>query len=422
VVFVSGLSKPFNQMDTNDRLVVHPDLGMGLVEIEGQPKVKKNSLFRSQIADRLRRENQGEELRILYVALTRAKEKLILSGVIKDEAKTLSSYTGNVLPGKPISYRARVGASAYLDWIFPAMLSYPQKYTIAMADPGALVWESIAEHEKNRMDRRQLMRQIKQADEALVEQYDILFSYEYPYQSEAGKKSKYSVSELKHDSMVRRYDRMEGEAEVPEFLLEEREPYVPDFAKAEGRASADTASHARSDSAGPGAKRGTAVHRVMECLDFEALSGVDRRSDKAVEAFVQSELARMLASGDLPAEWHALVPPAMIESFAKSPVAGRMAEAAVRGDLYREKPFVMQHEDVLVQGIIDAFWLEKDALVLLDYKTDRVQTADELVLRYRTQLELYADALARVFSSEKQQRTAQEKLLYSFRLQEVIAV
>ena len=84
VVFVSGLGRKMNQMDASDRLVVHPDLGLGICEISGQPRVKKNSVFRSEIADRIRRENLGEELRILYVALTRAKEKLVLTGMIKD--------------------------------------------------------------------------------------------------------------------------------------------------------------------------------------------------------------------------------------------------------------------------------------------------------------------------------------------------
>ena len=87
VVFVSGLGRKMNQMDASDRLVVHPDLGLGICEISGQPRVKKNSVFRSEIADRIRRENLGEELRILYVALTRAKEKLVLTGMIKDAQK-----------------------------------------------------------------------------------------------------------------------------------------------------------------------------------------------------------------------------------------------------------------------------------------------------------------------------------------------
>jgi ATP-dependent helicase/nuclease subunit A len=413
VVFVSGLSKQFNRMDSNDRLVIHPDLGLGISEISGRPRIKRNSLFRSQIADRLHRENLGEELRILYVALTRAKEKLILSGLIKDEQKTISAYTGNTLPGKAISYRERVGASGYIDWIIPAMLSYPDKYTIGVTDPETLVWESIKESEINRNKKAELISHVEHADEELIAKYNELFFYEYPYKSEADKKSKYSVSELKHNSMVLEYDREEGEAEVPGFLLEERESYVPDFA---------AASDEEKEAVSPGAKRGTAVHRVMQCLDFKAVAKLDNQDDNAVRVFVKSELDRMLNSGELTEELKELVPYYMIEGFVKSPAASRMAAAAVRGDLYREKPFVMKHEDVLVQGIIDVFWLEGDEIVLLDYKTDRVDSSEELVLRYKTQLELYADALSKIFSNSDKKMTAKEKLIYSFRLKEVIGL
>jgi ATP-dependent helicase/nuclease subunit A len=413
VVFVSGLSKQFNRMDSNDRLVLHPDLGLGISEISGRPRIKKNSLFRSQIADRLHRENLGEELRILYVALTRAKEKLILSGIIKDEQKTISAHTGNTLPGKPISYRERVGASGYIDWIIPAMLSYPDKYTISVTDPKTLVWESIKESDKNLNKKAELISLVENADRELVDKYGELFSYEYPYKSEADKKSKYSVSELKHESMVLNYDRTEGEAEVPEFLLEDRESYIPDFA-AVGAEEKETKS--------PGAKRGTAVHRVMECLDFKALAGLDNKDDNAVKNFAKSELSRMEKSGELNPELKELVPVFMLENFIKSEVASRMAAAAVRGNLYREKPFVMEHEDVLVQGIIDVFWIEGDSIILLDYKTDRVDSAEELILRYKLQLELYADALSKIFSNNEKKMTAKERLIYSFRLKEVISL
>ena len=112
--------------------------------------------------------------------------------------------------------------------------------------------------------------------------------------------------------------------------------------------------------------RGTAVHRVMECLDFAAIADIDTSDAGAVSAFVKQELDRMLANGQLPGEWYALVIQEMIETFVESPIAPRMAAAAVRGDLYRERPFVMQHQmeasggTVLVQGIIDVFWMEND--------------------------------------------------------------
>ena len=109
----------------------------------------------------------------------------------------------------------------------------------------------------------------------------------------------------------------------------------------------------------------------------------------------------------------------MLEAFVENPVAGRMAAAALRGELFREKPFVMEHEGVLVQGIIDVFWMEGDSIVLMDYKTDHVQKEEELLIRYQTQLQLYAEALGRIFSTEEQEKRAEEMLIYSFRLREV---
>ena len=416
VVFVSGLGRKMNQMDASDRLVVHPDLGLGICEISGQPRVKKNSVFRSEIADRIRRENLGEELRVLYVALTRAKEKLILTGVIKDGEKTIGKYTGNTIAKKPIGYRERVGAASYLDWVLPAMLSYPDKYTITWTDPREIVWETVKEVAEKQMDYQELMAHIQNANLEDVQKYEKLFSYEYPYKSQAGRKSKYSVSELKHASMVLQYDQTEGEAQVPEFLLEEHESYVPDFAR-EGDEKETTVSLVN-----PGALRGTAVHRVMECLDFMALAKIDQTDAKAVQQFVAEQLDRMKASGELMEEYYNLIVPATIEGFVKSPVAMRMAKAACKGELYREKPFVMQHEDVLVQGIIDVFWMEEDNIILLDYKTDRIKKGEELVMRYETQLRLYADALSRVFSNETVHKEAEECLLYSFHLQEVVRI
>lgn len=422
VVFVSGLGRKMNQMDASDRLVVHPDLGLGICEISGQPRVKKNSVFRSEIADRICRENLGEELRVLYVALTRAKEKLVLTGMIKDAPKTFSGYTGNVLPGKPVSYRQRVRAASYLDWILPAMLSYPQKYTLDVVPPEKIVWEEVEQAADSRENYEELLQHIDHAKPELLQQYDQWFSYRYPYQSEAGKKSKYSVSELKHASLVLQYDRTEGEAEKPDFLQEDRNVYVPDFAREEDR------EYPAAENVNQGAMRGTAVHRVMECLDFAAIADIDTSDAGAVCAFVKQELDRMLANGQLPGEWYALVIPEMIEAFVESPIAPRMAAAAVRGDLYRERPFVMQHPmgtsggTVLVQGIIDVFWMENDKIILLDYKTDRVKQAQELLMRYQTQLQLYADALSRVFSTDTKKMVAEEKLIYSFHLKEVVTL
>ena len=254
------------------------------------------------------------------------------------------------------------------------------------------------------------------------------FTFEYKYKSDAARKSKYSVSELKHASMERKYLNTEDTAEVPDFVKNERESYVPRFARpSEDKPArrtgneAVTAVETKTAIVPQGALRGTAVHRVMECMDFVKLAGVDRNDEKAVSAFVRDELNRLLDSGELTGELYDLIIPSIIEGFVKTDVAHRMGEAALRGDLYREKPFVMEEDGVLIQGIIDVFWIEGDSIVLLDYKTDRVKAA-ELIMRYETQLKLYADALRRVFSTGTTQMKAEECLIYSFRLQEVIRI
>lgn len=423
VVFVSGLGKGFNTQDTKSDLVIHEKLGLGLVEKTKSPRTKRPSLIRNEIESRIKRENLGEELRVLYVALTRAKEKIILTGGLSNAQKSFEKYRGNVNANQPISFGQREGAGCYLDWIIPAMLSYPDKYTVSTVDAAEFAARTAMDMAANDISKMQLVKQISKADETKVKKLAEGFDFEYAYASDITKKSKYSVSELKHDSMVEKYDSTEREAERPKFLLEEKETYVPDFARDDDEAgSASNESKKPKNAAGvnPGALRGTAVHRVMECLDFKSLCDIDTKDHVAVSAFVKKSMDEMLKKGLITDDMYRLTRPKLIEQFVSSDVAARMAQADKRGDLFKEKPFVMDYEGVLVQGIIDVFWLENDKIVLLDYKTDRVNAAKELIDRYNTQLKLYADALGRIFSTDGQSIQADERLIYSFHLQQTI--
>ena len=420
IVFVAGITKQFNERDSKEKMAIHPDMGLGLDEVGISPRVKRKCLIRSEIAERIRRDNLGEELRVLYVALTRAKEKLILTGTVKSQEKVYESYMGNMLPGVPLSFSQRVKAKNYLDWIAPAMMSYPEKYAFTFVNAEDLVLAVAKGMAEQTLAKEVLLEQIRKADEALVDEYKKHFSYEYPYRQDKEKKSKYSVSELKHDSMVENYDRMEGAVEVPDFLLEERESYVPEFARnlnVQDRENSENTEFTESQSTqgvNRGALRGTAVHRVMECMDFKRILEIDRANDAEIKAFLEAEIARMLEKEQLTPEMADLVSVKKLTDFVKNPVSIRMAEADKRGDMFREKPFVMDHEGVLVQGIIDVFWLEDGKIILLDYKTDRVQTEKELSDRYKTQLELYADALSRIFSTREHKIEQTENLIYSF--------
>lgn len=422
VVFVSGLGKGFNTQDTKSDLVIHEKLGLGLVEKTKSPRTKRPSLIRNEIVSRIKRENLGEELRVLYVALTRAKEKIILTGGLSNAQKSFEKYRGNVNVNQPISFGQREGAVCYLDWIIPAMLSYPDKYTVSTVDATEFAARTAMDMAANDISRAQLIGHISAADETKAKELAEEFDFEYAYASDITKKSKYSVSELKHDSMVEKYDSTEREAERPKFLLEEKETYVPDFARDDeaGGASNESKEPKNAADVNQGALRGTAVHRVMECLDFKSLCDIDTKDHVAVSAFVKKSMDEMLKKGLITDDMYRLTRPKLIEQFISSDVAARMAQADKRGDLYKEKPFVMDYEGVLVQGIIDVFWLENDKIVLLDYKTDRVNAAKELIDRYSTQLKLYADALGRIFSTDGKSIQADERLIYSFCLQQTI--
>lgn len=417
VVFVSGISKKFNEMDMKEKMAIHPDMGLGLDEVKVSPRIKRKCLIRSEIAERIRRDNLGEELRVLYVAMTRAKEKLILTGTVTSGHKLYSECKGNVIEGKSLSFAQRVKAKSYLDWIASAVLSYPEKYQMDFVHETDLVLLEAQKLAEQDIEKEVLLHQIKHADETLVEQFKNQFSYVYPYEKDKTQKSKYSVSELKHASMVEKYDRLEGAVEVPEFLLEERESYIPEFARSSSETSAKNTA-----GVSQGALRGTAMHRVMECLDFEKILTIDLDSMEEKKNFLNEELSRMLEQKQLTEDMHALVRTESLMFFLENPVALRMAKAAQRDELFCEKPFVMDYEGVLVQGIIDVLWLENGKIVLLDYKTDQVKAAEELVTRYATQLQLYADALCRVFSTNEHKINETENLIYSFKLNEVVQV
>ena len=445
IVIVSGMGKNFNKQDTRSKMVLHPELGIGLDYMDGKKRIKSPTIAKKAIAKQIDLENLGEELRVLYVALTRAKEKLILTGTLKDAPEKLEFFRQQANLSKaadrPLSYLTREGASGYLDWILPAVLSYGDKYPIRIVEAAELVLNEVENQLEQNEDLTERIEEIEAADTQLVGQLKQRFSQRYPYQVDVLRKNKYSVSELKHRAMRERFEA-EQEETVPAFLEEPVTPTIPLFIQREESVEQETPNR--------GALRGTAVHRVMECYDF------------ASEKSVHEQMEAMEKEEKITADMRALVKEQTVADFVSSETGKRMALAQRGGALYREKPFVMgfteeelenygfgadsntdsceniyektdsdqekeeqkkvRHEEdlTLIQGIIDVFWIEKDGIVLLDYKTDRVQQAKELIDRYATQLKLYADALEQVFAARKLK--VKEILIYSFSLEQLITL
>ena len=470
IVIVSGMGQNFNKQDTRSKMVLHPELGIGLDYMDGKKRIKSPTIAKKAIAKQIELENLGEELRVLYVALTRAKEKLILTGTLKDAAEKLEFYRQQANLSKaadrPLSYLTREGASGYLDWILPAVLSYGDKYPVRIVEAAELVLDEVENQLEQNENLTERIGEIKAADPQLVGQLKQRFSQRYPYQTDILRKNKYSVSELKHRAMREKFEA-EQEETIPAFLEEPVTPTIPLFIQRQGSVEQEAQNKAqdagqeaeskaeqkiKSNTANRGALRGTAVHRVMECYDF------------ASEKSVYEQMEAMEKEEKITADMRALVREQTVADFVSSETGKRMALAQRGGALYREKPFVMgfteeelenygfgagaqmienevqtenaqqeivlenvsrenhMHEEdlTLIQGIIDVFWIEDDGITVLDYKTDRVDTAQELIDRYATQLKLYADALERVFATRKLK--VKEILIYSFRLEKLISI
>ena len=400
IVIVAGMGKLFNTQDVKGSIVIHPELGVGMDVIDLKKRTKAPTLLKKVIQKQVAVENLGEEMRVLYVAMTRAKEKLILTGVCKDartKLETLSTREKTAfLPYEVLS------ANSYLDWLLPAASPAESSIGITVVDSlGAAqmegAWEAADELTRNVLENWDT-NQIHDAGyrEELKRQLD----FAYPFAEEQRFQMKFTVSELKKRAYM--------EEEAGEVLYQEPEavPLVPRFLGAEEAAS--------------GAVRGTAYHKFLELLDFEK---------EYTRESLEEHLKHLQTEGRISPEIAEAVKTEDFLKFLQCESGKRMHQAAKKKQLYKEQPFVLGVDSgeiypdtecraqLLVQGIIDVYFEEEDGLVVLDYKTDRVRTADELVRRYQSQLTYYARALSQITG-----KAVKEKIIYSFALGKEINV
>lgn len=382
IVIVAGLGRALLKSNTS-QVLLHSKFGIGLDVIDAKSRIKETSLYKESIERFLMVGEIGESIRLLYVALTRAKEQLILVGALKEKQIQTIFEKENVS-----AFLDRLKASCYLEWIIPILKRDKVKYDIELVGPKNLALSAVAKETKRQ--EKLFSIELKSNTKTDVSYLYDRFGYEYPHKELADKKNRYSVSELKESSE----DSSPLFSFIPKEKEEKRKPLFLGGTPL--------------DSAAP--IRGTAMHRYMECLDFD----LTEKSD-----FAEIELVRMVKNGLLTKEQGELIDISQIEKFAKSSLANRMRAAEKKQMLYREKTFVMSllEGPIFVQGVIDAFFIEEDGIVLIDYKTDRVETKEELCGRYEKQIDLYRDAIERAMDKK-----VKESLLYSFFLGEEVSL
>ncbi len=405
IVIVAGVEKHFNLQDERKPVLMHEDLGLACDAVDPEEGILYPNLRKRMTADRMERDAKGEELRILYVALTRAKERLILSGTCRsfeDERKRWS-FARN-LPDGTLPAFVVGQASSFLDWIVMAMAAGADRdLSVRLCPAGQPVSEGTADLTAREQQRQEWLLAAASPDvqdEAFAESFREICTFVYPWQSVCHRKAALSVSELK--------EQTREEAEAGEQAGDE------DSAGSVGSAE--------------GARRGTAFHTLLKWIPPEKGSSPEA---------VAETLAELAERGILTEEEQGLVEIPAVTAFFGSELGTRMQAAAREGRLFREQPFVMSvplaetlpeeeraslppDERVLVQGIIDAFIEEEDGIILWDYKTDRVSRrdgAERLLTRYREQLWEYRRALERAAA-----KPVKEMWIYSFALQEAIRV
>ncbi|MET3575643.1 helicase-exonuclease AddAB subunit AddA [Bhargavaea ullalensis] len=418
-VFVAGIGRSFNKMDFNEPYLFDQHFGLAVKAVDPDNRIQYTSLPFLAIKEKKELEMRAEEMRILYVAMTRAKEKLHLIGSVKDlPAAVMKWQEGQLTPTDamlPEYVRSR--AAGYLDWIGPAVARH-RDFAPFGTLPGARLIDDPSGWDVSFVSSDELAAWEPGVEEALAEQaadreetsgeldaagrVRHVFDYSYPHASSVLKRSKQSVSEVKRMWLLENAEEpdpfMTRSDEIRPVYMHDR----PEFMQERELSAAEI---------------GTAVHAVMQHADLSKPQNV-RDIQKLITRLVDREIITDAEARDVDAT--------AIARFFATPLYERLRKSA---DIRRELPFTYGYDAgdddrQIIQGIVDCLFREKDGWVLLDYKTDRTRMfasedalSSEMENRYAVQLSLYAKALQDILDIE-----IKEKLLYLFDGERVISI
>ncbi|WP_455009241.1 UvrD-helicase domain-containing protein [Oribacterium sinus] len=502
VVFLSQLHKSFNKMDSKAKMLMDAELGLAADYLDLETRIKYSSLHKIAIKEKSERESLGEELRVLYVAMTRAEEKLILTGVCKNEEDLIKKF--------PVQERLSLedirGATSYLAWI---LMAYSKSF-FESTKTGEIALRFVSKEDLEENEGKAMGEAIslekklyeflgkereKTEAEKLMEEH---FSYVYPYEKSTHRSPKYSVSLLKMKAMEEHGEQLgseigqEGKTVAPEWdeekierageldkNIESTEQGVDKTESAtekgegleqgaedkdEANANAEEKQQTKANHDSPliqkmkaegkniGAAIGDSYHHALAFYDYskdisqlsEFLSPEEYGllNQEKLQKFLDSPLGQLFAKAykenTLYREQHFMQEVEYEKLFPEDGAVGEGVEEAVSSNAAsvesdadslnrnidriesNRESFVESNADshvekVILQGIIDAFIMEEDGIILVDYKTDRVKDGEELRNRYQKQIDLYSEALEQILGKKVKRR-----VLYSFSLGEEV--
>jgi len=425
VVFLCGTGKNFNLMDLNKNMLYHDELGFGPDFVDLEKRFSIGTLAKEAIKKKMKIETLSEEMRILYVACTRAKEKLIITGAVRNIQKSIEKWISSAsLDNNLILSSEVLKGKSYLDWLGMALCQHNAglKFSDAIGVSNEILksdeskWEINLWNKKDFINNNSLEETVNEdkQEESITnaislnkenfDQINNILSYKYPLKASTTLKSNISVSDLKRKNVEENYSIEE--------VYREKTTITPRFIKEKKGLTP--------------AEKGTAVHFVMKKIDFSKVSSKKEIEEQLQELFENEFL--------LKEELNA-INPYKILNFFKSNLGRKIIEANEKGKkVYREIPFYTEisslevdktldnkykDEKIRLQGIIDCFFEHDDELILLDYKTDYVSSGneEELKEKYKKQLDYYSDAVFKMTGKKVKQR-----YLYSFSLEKEIQV
>ena len=385
VVFLCDMGHQFNTRDSSAAVLVHPELGLGPKITDLERRVEYPSLARSAIALRQLRETYSEEMRVLYVAMTRPKERLYITAALKDPEKRIEKEALAV--SRPMAPEVLSRAQAPVQWLIAAALADGEEHLRLRIE------EAAAEAEEAPVPEERTL-----ADEEAAQELRRRLAFRYAHSAAESLPSKLTATELK--------GRAEPDADAQELRPQRRRPFrMPDFLRAERPVT--------------GAEKGTATHLVLQFIDYDKTGSLEA---------VRQEIERLRQQRFLSdREAQAVDAGAIVKLFA-SPLGTRMRQAEA---IHREFKFSLlcdagevfdtePGEELLLQGVVDCYIEENGALTVIDYKTDRLKNKAEAQVRalhYRGQLRAYAKALTRICG-----KPVKECLLYFLSVGETVAV
>jgi len=439
VVFVVGMGKQFNQRDLNGHFLIHKELGFGPKFVDTDKRMCYPSLSYLAIKRRMRMEMLAEEMRVLYVALTRPKEKLYLVGAVRGLEKKINSWSKDIFQDElPLPDHELAKASSYIDWIGPALVRHPDaevfRNVVALGKAGSLVSEeskwniriinasSLAQVtslpavslvneniKRERIDSVMNHRSISGTATDFKEAIESNFNWVYPMIEGSMIFSKTSVTELKRIGEINPTlrDSFGGNGNIPHFMMGDSE--------SKGSTVISRRPRFMEERSVTAAERGTAFHTLLQNLHFYKgrITKTDIRD--CLENLVDARLLTISQADAVDVD--------QIVQFFKQDIGKRILSSK---KIMREVPFSyglaaadvypyisdeISEEVILIQGVIDCLFEVEEGLVLLDYKTDSTKgkTVDQLVEKYRLQISLYVRAIEKILK-----RPIVEKYLYFF--------